>query len=461
MRSARSTLVVALLLLTACARADDSIVPGKLNPKVTVKTFSYALYVPPNYDPHHPWPVVFVLDPAARGVHAAQRFIAGAERYGYIIAASNDSRNGPLRIDGIDAMWIDVMSRLNVDKRRVYLAGMSGGARAAITIAAHCQECPAGIIASAAGFPDTPPFDPSKVMFFGIAGDYDFNYPELFRDNEALDRLHATHRFETFDGPHEWPPEDSLAVALAWFRLEEMARGTMPRDQGFIDAQFKTESSRAAQLESENKLYPAYLAYKQLLADFAQLYDVTGVQKQFDALKDRREIVNGTKSERNQFAAQDTFQAPVVALIHSLEEGTPDPEVAIRAVRSTSDLRERSLREKDSNQLIPLRRALAGIAISAFETANATRRRKDFVATRKLFQVALATRPDSPDLLYNIACMYALEGNRKDAIRTLKSSIDHGFKNTDLLKTDPDLEKLRSDPDFREVLEKVANSHGD
>jgi predicted esterase len=452
MPRARRAILLALIALSAYSRADDAITPGKLNPKVTVKSFSYALYVPPNYDPHHEWPVVFVLDPGARGARAAERFIPGTDKYGYIIAASNDSRNGPLRFDAINAMWADVTSRFNIDKRRMYVAGMSGGARAAIDVAVVCKDCVAGIIACAAGFPPKIPFDPAHVMFFGIAGMYDFNYPELFANKEALARVHATNRFESFDGAHGWPSPETLSVALGWFRLQEMARGTTPRDSAFIEGLFKSESSTAVQLETDAKLYPAYLAYKQLIADFNTLRDIADVQKRYDALKDRREIAAGAKLERNHVATQDAFQSPVLAFLHSVEEGTSDPDAAIRSVQLTSDLHERSLHEKDPNQLIPLKRALDGIFVAAFESAVRPRNRNDFTSARKLYQVALAARPDLPDTLYDLACLYALEGNRKEAIRTLRSSIDHGFKNFDLLKTDPDLEKLRGDPEFKKLL---------
>jgi predicted esterase len=458
---ARRALLIALLLATAYTRADDPIVPGKLNQKVSVKSFSYALYIPKNYDPRQQWPTVFVLDPGARGSRAAEQFILGAEKYGYIIAASNDSRNGPLRFDAINAMWADVTSRFNVDSRRIFVAGMSGGARAAIDVAAVCKDCVAGIIACAAGFPHKIPFDGAKIMFFGIAGLYDFNYPELYNDNEALDRARATHRFESFDGAHGWPPADTLSVALAWFRLQEMARGTTPRDTAFIEEHFNSARASAAKLESDGKLYPAYLAYKQLIADFAPIHETSEAQKHLDALKGRREIASGMKSERNQFAAQDTFQSDVLALMQSLEAGTGDPDIAIRALQLTTDLRERSLHERDPNQLVPLRRALASITIAAFEMGNTPKKRNDFIATRKLYQVALATRPDSPDLLYNIACLYALEGNRKEAIRTLKSSVDHGFKDFELLRTDPDLDKLRADPEFKNLLAKVQPPNHD
>ena len=55
---------------------------------------SYALYVPSNYTPDRAWPVIFAFDPGARGHVPVERYQAAAETYGYIVAGSNNSRNG-------------------------------------------------------------------------------------------------------------------------------------------------------------------------------------------------------------------------------------------------------------------------------------------------------------------------------------------------------------------------------
>src|SRR5260370_1241352 len=55
---------------------------------------SYALYLPSNYTPDRTWPVILGFDPGGRGRNAVDRYQAAAEQYGYIIAASNNSRNG-------------------------------------------------------------------------------------------------------------------------------------------------------------------------------------------------------------------------------------------------------------------------------------------------------------------------------------------------------------------------------
>ena len=99
---------------------------------------SYALYLPSNYDPSRPWPVIFLFDPGARGPSAVSHFRAAAERYGYVLVGSNNSRNGLWEqyVPGILAMIADAGTRLSLDPKRVYAAGLSGGARVASRIGA-------------------------------------------------------------------------------------------------------------------------------------------------------------------------------------------------------------------------------------------------------------------------------------------------------------------------------------
>ena len=58
---------------------------------------SYALFVPADYTPSRTWPVIFAFDPGGRGRTPVERYQAAAERYGYIVVGSNNSRNGSTR----------------------------------------------------------------------------------------------------------------------------------------------------------------------------------------------------------------------------------------------------------------------------------------------------------------------------------------------------------------------------
>lgn len=63
-------------------------------------------------------------------------------------------------------------------------------------------------------------------------------------------------------------------------------------------------------------------------------------------------------------------------------------------------------------------------------------------------KLAIASRPDLPDLYYNVACYYALAGDTELAFEWLHEAIDRGFGRLELMKTDPDLATLRTDARF-------------
>jgi poly(3-hydroxybutyrate) depolymerase len=98
---------------------------------------SYALYLPTSYSTGKKFPVLYAFDPSARGRVPVERFKAAAEKYGWIVAGSNNSRNGPLKpsLAAASAMVEDTRRRFSIDETRVYAAGFSGGARLAVTLA--------------------------------------------------------------------------------------------------------------------------------------------------------------------------------------------------------------------------------------------------------------------------------------------------------------------------------------
>src|SRR6185503_1523595 len=68
--------------------------------------------------------------PRGRAVLAAEVFKPAAERFGWVILSSYDTRSdGPMEpnIKAIDALWPEVHERFATDPARIYAAGFSGG----------------------------------------------------------------------------------------------------------------------------------------------------------------------------------------------------------------------------------------------------------------------------------------------------------------------------------------------
>jgi Flp pilus assembly protein TadD len=57
--------------------------------------------------------------------------------------------------------------------------------------------------------------------------------------------------------------------------------------------------------------------------------------------------------------------------------------------------------------------------------------------------------------LYNLACAYALKGDKDKAIATLKQAIDAGFASKSYIAGDSDWDSLRNDPHFKAVVDSI------
>ena len=203
---------------------------------------SYALYLPSNYSADRKWPLLMGFHPSARGIAITEKYRAAAEKYGYIVAASNNSRNGPWSVSerAINAMTRDLAARFSIDDKRLYATGHSGGARVAMQLALNNPF--AGVIASSAGLPDAPSQARIKFAVFGTAGDTDFNYIEMrLLDNS----LRTPHRLVIFAGGHALPPDDVAMEAVEWLELQAMKSGIRQKDEAMLESIFQARTSAA------------------------------------------------------------------------------------------------------------------------------------------------------------------------------------------------------------------------
>jgi len=65
---------------------------------------------------------------------------------------------------------------------------------------------------------------------------------------------------------------------------------------------------------------------------------------------------------------------------------------------------------------------------------------------------ALQLSPDDPLMMYNAACFYARLGEKNLALETLKNAVTSGFEFYEWIKRDPDLESIRSEPMYIELI---------
>jgi len=61
--------------------------------------------------------------------------------------------------------------------------------------------------------------------------------------------------------------------------------------------------------------------------------------------------------------------------------------------------------------------------------------------------------PDNSRVFYNLACAYALGGDRRHAIEALNNAVRKGFSSATELENNHQLDSLRTEPGFKKIIE--------
>ena len=444
---------------------ENSFPVGTIVPKVSALAKpdqSYALYLPSQYTSQKLWPIVYAFDPAARGKMPVELMKDAAERYGYIVVGSNNSRNGSWKIEAeaAQAMLLDTQDRLAIDVHRAYFAGFSGGARVAARLAQLCK-CAAGVILNGAGFQPEDSGAPDKaVAVFAAVGTYDFNYAEIVRMDDGLEKLHYAHFLRTFDGPHQWAPSSSMDEALAWFRLQAMKSDRIGRNDSFITEFANQEAARAHVFEQSDETYSAWKEYRQAAEAIGGLADNEELRAKAGALEKDKAVREGAKREKQEFEEQDRLTRDISSGLSALREDPPNrPEIRTDVGRKIFDLRDRAEHEKRTDRLRVLKRALAGVMVQAMEAGFDRLDQKDPAKAGDYFELACEADPDSVWGLSNLAVSRALNGDRKgtmEALRRAKSKSKEPNQFMDWLKEEPAFARLRGTSEFSVLFESPA-----
>ena len=322
-------------------------------------TQSYALYLPSTYSPTRRWSVLIGFHPGARGRAIVETYRAAAEQYGYIVVASNNSRNGPWEVSAaaIKAIFPDVDARFAIDSQRIYLTGHSGGARVALQVAL-ANKAIAGVIASSAGFPDSQPRSKVNFAVFGTAGIDDFNYNEM----RMLDRkLTSPHRLAVFPGGHTLPPGDVALDAIEWMELQAMKSGRRPPDGAFVD---RLLEKRRRAIDASSGTATVHLL-DALVEDFKGLRDVSADESRAKDLAKQADLKKALAGER----AFDDEESRTIIELAGLEASLADGERRAQAILTLRDrlskLSQKAQAADESPERSRARRVLRAIASGA------------------------------------------------------------------------------------------------
>jgi dienelactone hydrolase len=470
----RSGLAIFLLVVGSAFSPLDSVAqvssiksedptPGRIIERVICKNNAeqtYALYLPSSYSNTRRWPLIAAFDPGARGNLPVEHFKEAAERYGFIVCGSNNSRIGPMPPTGeaAKAMLGDVVARFSIDDKQVYLTGFSGGARAATTLAVFFNGQIAGVIGCGAGFAEGLNVKSSlPFIYYGTVGTDDFNYPEMRQLDRTLEQARIVHHVAVFEGGHEWAPSEVCVGAIEWIELQAMKSGRRGRDNSFVDRLFAAAQSRAIADQSSGRTFEAYQEYAAIAADFNGLKDIAEAETKSASLRDSKAVKQALTRDRDQESEQRRRVNEIFGLRGNAQKWSSDPPTQkpflLDLKQILSDLKRKSEAKEGSPERALARRVLHQYTVASFEQSMILIQTKKYDLAAANLAIDAEAMPDNSRVSYNLACAYALGGDKRRAIEALNNAVRKGFSNTNELENNRQLDSIRGEPGFKKILE--------
>ena len=414
-------------LWVAATLAGQDVQAGRILERVACRLKpqqSYALYLPSSYSKARPWPVLYCLDPMARGLVPVERFQAAAEKLGFIVAASNNVRTGllPPIAEALQAMVADAGERFSIDPDRTYAAGFSAVGQVAARWVQNGQF--AGIVLCGSSIDSSMLPDKPSFRVFGAAGVDDFAYYDVHAMSVALTKRGVQNRFHEFAGGHEWLPADAAEVAL------QFLAGQLPGAPA-------TESER-----------------------------VTGLKAQLDGLVAKLSQAGGDPARRQPigFRTQpdgSAYPSSVAARngdSMANVSGLPQDDLVRQqnTKQMVAQLLEDSDKPKDTSRRRLARQALAYTYMIDSEMAGRLIEAANYETAARCLEVAALVRPGDGRLWYSLAVAHAASGDKGKALDALKIAASNGFHDVTDMEREPLLNSIRGDRRYASAVQMMT-----
>jgi dienelactone hydrolase len=431
-------------------------------PSVQDSTALYTLYLPVGFDATQRHPVLMIFDPRGRARLAAELFRPAADRFGWILVSSNDTRSDgewePNR-KAIAALWPEVHYLNGADPRRLYAAGFSGGAIVAWVLAQATHEI-AGIVSVGGRLAPEVSTDRIEFVHWGAAGSWDFNLTEMRAIEDLLERSEVPHRLEVFDGPHAWCSPELAEQAIGWMELQAMRRELRPVDDDLVTTLWDEDIGRAEALEAAGHLVAAERRWRAIADTFDGLHDVEPAIAASERLRSMHEFEAAERAQRRADAADERFIRERLPLLTAM--GVREEPITVARLRRELDI-DRLLEESAGNgpEAVAARRMLHRVSTQAsFYLPREFMTHGRWREAETSLELAVLADPDAaPYVWYNLACAASRMGHLDRALEALGEAVERGFADADHARSDPDLEALRSSPEHGPRMAALLSQH--
>jgi hypothetical protein len=308
------------------------------------------------------------------------------------------------------------------------------------------------VIAHGAGYPSNRTSKDDLPYFFAV-GDQDFNWPEVINIRREREEQGSPYRVRVYSGRHQWAPGSVMEEAVQYMNLKATQAGNLTADQAFINRLLDKIKEEAADAERRKDPIAQLSAYRALISDFGGLRDVKAATQKLTALQQSPALKVALKSERDQMSEQLKLEQEISQKIASVADNSVADVTALRidVRQQMGALQDQAKHSKNEQKRLISGRAYSGTFVGAMEDGQQQLAARHFEKAEAYFDL-MRQVSDDPWPVLSLADMHAAAGNRKLAIKDLQEAVRRGLKDWAVIESDPQLQGLKSDPDFQKLV---------
>ena len=399
----------------------------------------YAFRLPTSYQAEKKYPVLIFFDSHGRGIDPLEKYQSLGDEFGLILIGSNTSKNGqqfPQSQQIYSQLLRDLKQKFSLAEDRIWLAGFSGGARVAATLAQRDAQI-AGVLGCAAGF---QPQQNDRFNYVGFVGMEDFNYQEMRHLDQTLDQTAMHHGLNYFDGGHEWPPISNLKTGIEFLILRGMADHQVQRDDSLIEALDGAFQKKVQSLKSSS------------LAEWQHAFEGMWHSSR-DGLVEEGRAEHPTSMPSSLIANLDEEERTEVALRNQY-----GPQIQTKSVDEWRKIaKELHAKANSKNQRTAWmhKRVLNFLSLNVYFQVSGHLGQNNLPAAENFQQIYALVDPENAEHAYLLANIRGRQGKSEAALNALKTAIELGFDDVSRMQTDPDFAGLHGKPEFDDLISKV------
>ena len=421
---------------------DSATKPALIKGKVT-STGIFSYYLPTTYSEKTKLPAFFIFDPHGDGNFPLNRYYPWAEKYGFIMVASNVSKNGlpQNQLESIIRQFFQkVTEEISIDPKRLYVMGFSGGSRVA-SIAAMEQQNIRGMVLCGGGlaYRGLPRGRKNDILL--LAGNKDFNLLELMNLDTLLGSNYR-HILLQFNGYHQWPDSLNMEDAFLWILFNEMKDSILPTNDTLIQDFISTNYNKVL---VKKDLFAKYLLLKKIIVFADGLADVKKYRSQLRQIENSSTYKNYLKKFRQVIAKEQKQEQKLVQNMTSQSFDWWQKEISKLSADSSGN----------SLQSVSHKRILDYLSLAAYMQCDIALKNHQNNYAGHFIGLYQLIDPKNTEGYYMEAQLAMRKHDIPAVIKALQKTVDLGFNDFDRINNDQAFMPLFNNPEFQTLLDKI------